>query len=128
MPLDAEDMVKIQTMVSNAIPRNEYESRHIELAQRVTRIEDGLSQLYRKHQDDIETVKNTVLASQDVLRTKVDESNKQIDAVLEMLHSTREEQLTYQTEQKTYALRYIITTVVSFVITMVTVLGTRFIH
>lgn len=128
MPLDADDMVKIQTMVSNAIPRNEYESRHIELAQRVTRIEDGLSQLYRKHQDDIETVKNTVLASQDVLRTKVDESNKQIDAVLEMLHSTREEQLTYQTEQKTYALRYIITTVVSFVITMVTVLGTRFIH
>jgi hypothetical protein len=62
------------------------------------------------------------------INTKIDEANKQIDSVIGMLRDTREEQLKYQSEQKTYALRYVATTAISFVITIATIVATRFIH
>lgn len=127
MPLEADDIMRIQQMVRDAMPRTEYENRHSELIQRVTRMEDGLRELARKHLDDIDTVNKLITHNQDGLRDRIDEANKQIDVVIALVNQHKSEFLKNMNDSRDLTIRYMVAIIVSFVITIVTTIFTHII-
>ena len=105
MPLDADDLIKVQALIDRTMPRTEYENRHTELITRVTHNEDAIRETGRY-----------ILAEFEKAREQREHNLYQaLDAVKEVSRQCDEIKSDISSGRVT-TIRYIISVIVSFAV------------
>jgi CRISPR/Cas system-associated exonuclease Cas4 (RecB family) len=125
MPLDLDDLQKLQAMLDRSMPRIEYERLHLELVQRVTKLEQNQAEMGRWLRTEFERIRTerqllfdrSMEAAKEAAReamTAVKEVSKQCETIQEALNTSRQLAAEKEAASKETTLRYIIGVIVSF--------------
>lgn len=105
MPLDADDLMKMQSLIDRSVPRTEYENRHTELVQRVTHNEDSIKEMSRYILSEFEKARNQRDTNLNLSLDAVKEVSRQCDEIKADISAGR-----------ITTIRYIVSVIVSFAI------------
>lgn len=119
MPLDADDLMKIQGLLSPLISRTEYEPRHVDLERQVAQNKQDIANLIVMERADRDRFLAALQSLNQKIDDKVGEVGKQGDDIKASLASLRTEIYQRSAEGGNVTLRYIVSVVVSFVIGIV---------
>lgn len=120
MPLDVNDLGKIQAMLDRYIPLREYENRHVELAQRVSNVEGRQNEMA-----------HFIIAEFEKTRIERESHfHRSLDAIKEVAHQCDEikaqiatkdiKDAQEESKNRFSTLRYIVTTLVTFILGLIT--------
>lgn len=105
MPLDADDLLKIQQMINTTIPRQEYESRHQDLEKQVLGLSAQIQNTLVLGRAERDKIMDKLDTNSELFKSEVHEVGTQLNGLKDDIAASHNN-----------TLRYIVTVIVSFVI------------